>query len=134
MAASVRQAAPSNSLNSVATRMAKSSIAVNRPETSAQMACAPDVVSLVFESIAAVGMSDKEAAYAMAMDTAQLSRIKNGQGRMPVDAIWRLPDLFWFEFRRRVDEQKHLSADSAKQARVARIRELVGLLVEEAAS
>lgn len=127
----VRQSMP---LNSLAPRMAKASIAIKSPELAAESVAADGVVSLVFECLAAVGMADKEAAYTMAMDPAQLSRIKNGQGRLPIDALWRLPDLFWFEFRRRVDERKHLTAESEKRARVARIRELVGLLVEEAAS
>ena len=113
--------------------MAKASIVVNRPETSDQFDASEAALSVVFESLAAIGMSDKEAAYTMAMDPAQLSRVKTGQGRMPLDALWRLPDAFWFEFRRRVDEAKGLSAEHSRTVKAQRISELIRLLVEEVA-
>jgi hypothetical protein len=123
----------STHLNSLAPRPAKASIAINRPQESASSDCSDTAVSLVFEALAEIGMADKEAAYAMAMDPAQLSRVKSGQARLPIDALWRLPDRFWFAFRGRVDAARHLTTDSARQARAARIGELVRLLVEDVA-
>lgn len=134
MAATLPKARSSTEVQTLDLQMAKSSIGVHRSQTSGDPDDGLNVVSLVLDSLTAIQMSDKEACYYMGFDRSQFSRVKKGEARLPVDALWRLPDLFWFEFRRRVDEQKHLTADSAKQARVARIRELVGLLVEEAAS
>lgn len=114
-------------------RCAKASIVCNRQSESAPIACSDDAISLVFETLAEIGMSDKEAAYEMAMDPAQLSRVKTRQARLPIDALWRLPDRFWFAFRGRVDAARGLSVESARRARVARIRELVALLIEEVA-
>lgn len=87
-------------------------------------------VSLVFECIGAIGLSDKEAAYTMAMTPANLSRIKSGQQRLPFDAIWRLPDRFWVEFRDRIGEAKGLTERHLLKVRNARIAELVKLLLE----
>lgn len=77
-----------------------------------------DPVSLFFEAIAAIGMSDKEAAYTMAMDPAQLSRVKSRQARLPFDAMWRLPAGFWVELRNRIDDAKSLSVE--QHARTSR--------------
>jgi hypothetical protein len=132
MATIVAKAQQSTHLNSIAPRMAKASIVVNRSEASAEIADSDAAVSLVFECIASVGMSDKEAAYTMAMDPAQLARVKTKQARLPIDALWRMPDAFWLEFRRRVDEAKGLSEEHARSVRAARIAELIRLLVEVA--
>lgn len=112
--------------------MAKASIAVNRPTDSAPIEVSNAAVSLVFETLASIGMSDKEAAYTMAMDPAQLSRVKTGQARLPFDAIWRLPDRFWAAFAARIGQEKGLTEESARSLKAARIGELVRLLVEVA--
>ncbi|MEO8070554.1 MAG: hypothetical protein ABI652_04070 [Acidobacteriota bacterium] len=114
--------------------MAKASIAINRQSSSLDIATSGDVVSLVFEALAACVISDKEAAYLMALDPATLSRVKTGQARLQLECVWRLPDRFWFEFRRLVDERRGLSGTNEKRVRIARIKELTALLVEEAAS
>lgn len=132
MASNLPKADPSTLLNSrdrrldgIDRRCAKASIAINRQDASAATELGGGVVSLVFETFAAIGLSDKEAAYTMALDPAQLSRIKSGQARLPFDALWRLPDLFWLEFRKRVDSARGL--DAAREADV--FAEHVGQLV-----
>jgi ribosome-binding protein aMBF1 (putative translation factor) len=132
MAFSLSKPRTSTPLNSLAPRMAKASIDVNRSQPSGEPETSDEVVSMVFDAIAATGMSDKEAAYTMAMDPAALSRIKTRQQRMSIDAMWRLPDAFWFEFRKRVDEARGLSDQANRDAKVNRIAELLKLLLEVA--
>jgi hypothetical protein len=110
--------------------MAKASIAINSSDESQETSLADDALSLFFAALADVGMSDKEAAYTMAMDPAQLSRVKNGAARLPFDAMWRLPSSFWIAFRARLDAAKHLTETHAREVKAARIGELVRLLVE----
>lgn len=113
-----------NPLNTVDLRMAKASIEVH--------AVPADVIALFFESVAACGMSHKEAAYDMAMDPAQLSRVKSGQARLPFDAVWRLPNHFWLTFRDRIDAAKALTPVNRRAIQRARLLEVIGLLLEEA--
>lgn len=133
MGASVAKRLASTPLNSIEPRPAKASIDVNRQETSGDIQSQADAVSLFFETIAAIGMSDKEAAYYMAMDAAQLSRIKTRQARLPFDAMWRMPDHFWAEFADRIEQARGLSDVAVKRVKAARISELVRLLVEDVA-
>jgi hypothetical protein len=139
MAASVPSRAGSIPLNShgerrlgVDRRCAKASIGVNSRVVSAPIETPDDVTGLVFAAIADAGLSDKAAALTMGLDPAQLSRAKSGQARLPVDALWRLPDAFWFAFRERVDAARQLSEDRQRDAKAARISELVRLLLEVA--
>jgi hypothetical protein len=113
-------------------RCAKASIAVKSRAVSAPVEASDDVTGLVFAAIADAGLSDKAAALTMGLDPAQLSRAKSGQSRLPVDALWRLPDEFWFAFRARVDEARQLSDDKRREVKAARISELVRLLLEVA--
>lgn len=133
MGSSLTNGQPSLPLKTLVRTPAKASIAVNRDDSSQFSAKDTEAIAIVFASIAAVGMSDKEAAYDMAMDPAQLSRIKSGQGRLPFDALWRLPDRFWSEFADRIEAAKGLGHADIKRIRAARISELVRLLVEEVA-
>lgn len=110
--------------------MAKASIPIN---SAGESTLAPDAVSLFFDTVAAIGMSDKEAAYTMAMDPAQLSRVKGGQARLPFDAIWRLDARFWLAFRDRIDAAKQLTNENRRAVKRARIVEVIGLLLEEVA-
>lgn len=112
--------------------MAKASIAINRQHSSASAAVEVSPVSLVFETFAEMGMSDKEAAYEMAMDPAQLSRVKNGQAKLPFESIWRLSDLWWAKFSSRVARERGLCEESQRSAKTARIAELLRLLLEVA--
>ena len=111
-------------VNSLDAKGAKPSTVVNLPV---------DVVALFFEAVAASGLSDKQAAYEMAMDPAQLSRVKTGQARLPFDAIWRLPDRFWITFRDRIDAAKQLTAENRRAVQRARLLEVIGLLLEDVA-
>ena len=113
-------------LDGIDRRCAKASIDVNRQEASASTSAADPAVSLFFDTLAAIGMSEKEAAYSMGIDPAQLSRVKAGQGRLPLEGVWRLPSIFWTEFRRRIDQAKGLSEAQAEDDYAA----LVGKLVE----
>ena len=105
--------------------MARASIEVHSAETT--------VISLVCDTLHAIGMSDKEACLHMGFDASQFSRVKRGEARIPLEALWRLPDHFWLEFRRRVDAAKRLTAENERAVRAARIGELVRLLVEMSA-
>lgn len=133
MRQSLAKSSPSSPLNSIETRVAKAAIGLNRAAVTDAIALTDDVVSLFFECLAAIQMPDKEAAITMGMDPATLSRIRTKQARLTLEAIWRLPDAFWFEFRERVNEQRGLTVTSARRVRLARIRELASLLVDEAA-
>lgn len=133
MPQSVAKAARSMPLNSLERRPAKASIAINRPEIQPSLALDAAAVSLVFEVLAELGMPEKEAAYTMAMDPAQLSRVKSGQGRLSIEALWRLDARFWLLFLRRTAEAKGLSPQQEKSIRAARIGELVRLLCEATA-
>lgn len=130
MRSSVAPAAPSSQFKSLSPKPAKASMDLNRPDSSAPAALPCDVVSLVFQCLAAVGLSEKEAAYTMALDPASLSRMKTGQQRLPIDAVWRLPDRFWAEFADRIGEAKNLTERHLLKVRAARIAELVKLLLE----
>jgi hypothetical protein len=113
--------------------MAKASIPINTPVGHDDPTLADDAVSLFFAALADCGMSDKLAAYTMAMDPAHLSRVKSHQARLPLDAIWRLPVAFWLAFRLRIDTAKGLSPENARLVRAQRIGELVTLLLQEPA-
>lgn len=132
MAASVAKARPSMPVHSldarlegIAVRCAKASIAINSPGDVA--------VLLVFETLAAIGVSQKEAAITMGIDESQLSRIKRGEARLPVDALWRLSDVFWAEFRRRVDAAKGLTDEHEEQVYAEQVGALVTLLLKHRA-
>lgn len=112
--------------------MAKASIAINSSANDAMTELSDDAVSLFFETLAEVGMTEKEAAYTMRLDPAQLSRVKTRQARLPFDAMWHLPNAFWFAFRCQIDLAKNLNEQNLKAVRAARIAELVKLLIEEA--
>jgi hypothetical protein len=101
-----------------------SSIAINRPELSES-----DAVALAFDTFDAIGLLDKEAADLMHIDEGQLSRIKAGKGRLPFDALWRMPDRFWLEFRKRIDAARGFSDVSEEREFNRRIGELVTLLL-----
>src|SRR5262245_33629847 len=133
MSASMKQPASASLLNSVVLKPAKASIRINSQENRAESDPATEALSLFFQVLAEVGMSDKEAAYEMALDPAQLSRIKSGQARLPFDAMWRLPDHFWTIFSSRLNEAKHLTEVNRRTTNIARIAELLRLLIEEAA-
>lgn len=124
MPTNVVKTQPSTPLNSLELQMAKASSDVNRV----------DVVALFFETLAACGFSEKEAAYEMAMDPAQLSRVKSGQARLPFDAMWRLPDRFWLAFRDRIDAAKRLTTENRRAIQRARLIEVITLMLEEVAS
>lgn len=113
--------------------MAKASIPHNSPVSAEDNTLHADAVSLFFETLADIRMSDKEAAYTMVLDPAQLSRVKSGQARLPFDAIWRLPDRFWVEFNDRIAAARHLTPVNASAMRRRRIVELVDLLLQECA-
>lgn len=130
MSTKVQGHLPAMLLNSIEPQQAKASIAVNSIEAHALPV---DAVSLFFETVAACGMSDKEAAYTMALDPAQLSRVKAGQARLPFDAMWRLPNRFWVMFRDRIDAAKQLTAENRRAIQRARLLEVIGLLLEEVA-
>lgn len=133
MRSSLSQTGEAMPLNSIAPRPAKAAIGVNRAAESSAAGDTEAALSLVFEAIAAIGMSDKEAAYTMGLDPAQLSRIKSRQARLPFDALWRMPDLFWAELNQRVEQARGLSDTSIRARKAARISELVRLLIEEVA-
>lgn len=118
-------------LNTVPVQMARASIPINSPVGADETTLRDDAVSLFFETLAAIGMSDKEAAYTMAMDPAQLSRVKSGQARLPFDAIWRLPNRFWVTFRGRIDEARGINPATEKEVFAQRLGELVTLLVRQ---
>ena len=132
MPQTVAASRPSSPLNSIAPAMAKASIEINRQHSSASPSQHVSPVSLVFETFAEMGMSDKEAAYEMAMDPAQLSRVKSGQAKLPFDAVWRLSDLWWAKFSDRVARERGLSEECERSAKAARIAELLRLLLEVA--
>ena len=113
--------------------MAKASIAFHREETSGVPEMSADAVSLVVETIAAIGMSDKEACLTMRFDQSQFSKVKQGQARLPIDALWHMPDRFWAEFGERVRVARGMSPENERRQVAARIGELVKLLIEEVA-
>jgi len=126
------KAASSTPLNSDAARLdgidrrcAKASIDINRATESAGSELAADMVSLVFEVFAAIGWADKEAAYHLGMDAAQLSRIKHGQGKLAIDTLGRLPNVFWIEFRNRIDDARGLSRDREADAFAEHVGQIV---------
>jgi hypothetical protein len=112
--------------------MAKAAIAINRQAASASIEEGSPAVSLFFETLAEIGMSEKEAAYTMAMDPAQVSRVKSGQARLPFDAVWRMPDQFWSVFAGKLTVAKGLCERTAREMKAARVAELVRLLLEVA--
>lgn len=117
-------------INSVPTRQAKASIDRNQPEIPVDPACVDFDVSLVFDTLAEVGVDDKEAGYWMGKDKATVSRMKHGIQPLPMDALWRLPDRFWAKFHPRIGEAKGLTERHLLKVRAARIAELVTLLLE----
>lgn len=130
MASSVARSGRSMPLNSLDRRPAKASIAINSPEITGADVVRGEAVSLVFEAIAAIGMSEKEAAYTMAIDPATLSRVKSQQARLSIDALFRMPDRFWFAFWDRLRDARGLSRERERAQRAERIGELVRLLIE----
>jgi hypothetical protein len=64
--------APTSPLNTLEPRMAKASIRINAHTAVTEAEGLDEAVSLFFATLAEIGMSDKEAAYTMAMDPAQL--------------------------------------------------------------
>lgn len=129
MGASLPKASESMRLNTVESRMAKASIPINLPVGHDEPTLQDEAVSLFFATLADIGMTDKEAAYTMAMDPAQLSRVKSQAARLPFDAMWRLPTGFWLAFRTRLDAAKQLTEEHARDLKATRIAELVKLLV-----
>jgi hypothetical protein len=112
--------------------MAKASIRINAHTAVTEAEGLDEAVSLFFATLAEIGMSDKEAAYTMAMDPAQLSRVKSRQARLPFDAMWRLPPRFWVVWRDRIDQAKQLTPENRAAIRRRRIVELIELLLAEA--
>lgn len=124
MPSSLPNPSPSTPLNSIALQMAKASSVVNSDA---------DVIALFFDTLAACGLSPKEAAYTMAMDPAQLSRVKAGTARLPIDAMWRLPDRFWLAFRDGIDAAKGLTPENRRAIQRARLIEVITLMLSEVA-
>lgn len=119
-------------LDDLRPQMVRASVPVNSPINRDDPTLHDDAVSLFFAALADCGMSDKAAAYTMALDPAQLSRVKSRHARLPFDAMWRLPSGFWLAFRARLDDAKQLTDAHARDVKAARIGELVKLLVEVA--
>lgn len=133
MGARLSRAASSTHFNSIDRRPAKASIRVNPLETRGVFGLTDEAVSLVLESLAAIGLSDKAACIDMGFDPGQFSRVKRGDARLPLDALWRLPDEFWSEFTARAMRARGLCEQTQREQRAARIAELVRLLVQEVA-
>jgi hypothetical protein len=130
MRSTVAKAAQSTPFHSLEPRMAKASIPVNRSETSEDSAPDGAAVSLVLETLGAIGMSDKEACLCMEFDASTFSKVKAGTKRLPFDALWKLPDSFWAEFHDRIARAKQLTPETKRQTNAALIGELVRRLVE----
>lgn len=113
--------------------MAKASIQVHSSVNQQELAFEADAVSLVLESIAAAGLSDKAACIEMRFDPSQFSKVKQGQARLPLDAVWRLPDAFWSDFAERVKRARGICEASQRSQRAERIGELIRLLLSEVA-
>ena len=126
MAESVARPDRATRINSIPLEMAKSAIERNPIEEST---LADDAVSLFFETLTEIGMSEKEAALTMQVQPSHLSRVKSGEARLPFEAMWRLPNSFWFAFRYQIDVAKGLTAENQQAVRAARIAELVRLLI-----
>lgn len=118
-------------LNSVSPRPAKASIECNRPQPSGDSKPDEFDVSLVFDTLAEVGIDDKEAGYWMGKDKATVSRMKHGLQPLPLEAVWRLPDRFWAKFHPRIAEAKGITERHLLKVRKARMLELVSLIVED---
>lgn len=58
---------------------------------------------------------------------------KTGQGRLTLDALWRLPSDFWVCFEVRINATKQLTQESQREMKAARIGELVRLILEVSA-
>jgi hypothetical protein len=129
MSRSVARTVDSTPLHTLDLRMAKASIPVHQQESSGEPAMPQDAVSLVLETLAAIGMSDKEACIHMGYDASLFSKVKRGDARLPWDALWKLPDLFWVEFHQRIAVARRITEQSKLDLQAARISELVYLLV-----
>lgn len=131
MTNTVTKPEPATHGNSLDRRTAKASIGVKyqKPSGAGPHDLGRVAVSLFFETLAEIGMSEKEAAYEMALDPAQLSRMKSGQARLSIDAMWRLRDSFWIVFVRKLNEAKGLCAERDSEVRIERISELTRLLI-----
>lgn len=93
----------------------KSSIDVNQAEIARELTSEltpEEAVDMVFEVFDEVGLTDKDAARLMKIDAGQLGRIKAKKGRLPFDALWRLPLRFWVTLLRRINEAKGLTEES----------------------
>lgn len=130
MGSTLRKPGHSIEVHSLDLRMAKASIAVHSEEKSQESTHEIDVVSIAIEALAAIGMSDKEACFYMAFDASQFSRVKRGEARLPIDALWRLPAKFWVEFRRRIDAAKGLTTETDEHVFAEQVGQLVTALLK----
>lgn len=127
MATSLPKDRQSTELQSLELRMAKASIGLHRVD-----GVDDGAIAIVVASLNAIGMSDKEACLEMGFDASQFSKVKQGRARLPIEALWRLPDRFWIEFRRRIDTEKGLTPESIDDIEMAWMTELFGLLLRRA--
>lgn len=130
MGRSVARPLESTPVQTLDLRMAKGSIPLHRAENAGSLGPAADGVSLILETLADIGMSDKEACIHMEYDAPLFSKVKQGRARLPFDALWLLPDRFWIPFHRRIAVARGLTEESRAEIRAARIAELVRLILE----
>lgn len=132
MPQSMRDTALANPLNSFAPRMAKAAIHCKTPEPSASKPLTSDAVSLLLDTLDALGIAPKEACALMGMDRSKFTRITQRVAAPTLDEIFSLPDHVWLELQKRMNAAKGLSEDTAREVKFARLLELLKLIAEVA--
>jgi hypothetical protein len=113
-------------LNSIRCQPAKVRIAAN-PTGNA------DLLPLIKQAAAETGLSQKAMALNADVGESVLSEALNGRRHFAAEWWWAQPDTFLLKFLELVMEARQLTPENARAVRMARITELIGLLLREVA-
>lgn len=92
-----------------------------------------EILRLIQQCKADCGMSQKELALNASCRESEMSDGLAGARRFSAEWLWLQPDRFLLRFVELLMEARHLTPENARAVRAARIKELIGLLLEEAA-
>lgn len=94
-----------------------------------------EILPVIRQTMSAVGLSGKAMALAAKVSESEISDALNNRENRRFDAewLWRQDDLFVVTLLDNIKKARQLTEENARSVRAARIKELIGLLLEVAA-
>jgi hypothetical protein len=107
--------------------------ATSHPPVKASELDRREVLRLIQQTRLDTGMSQKELALNADVTESEMSEALSGARRFSAEWLWMQPDRFLLKFVDLLMDARHLTPENVRAVRASRIKELIGLLLEEVA-